>query len=565
MTAPYQSQIAAGRDGFAQLLHAEWTKFRSVRAWLIGVLVAALMLVLFSFLVAQGSHSATCTSDNGGNTQVCTGAPALPLGPGGEAVTDSYYFVNQTLTGDGTITARVTSLTGVRETGAATQGGDGGSSPAAATTPDLEPWSKTGLIITASTRPGSAYVAIMATGANGVRMQYDYTHDIAGIPGVPSITSPRWLRLSRHADTVTGYDSGDGVHWTKVGAAHLTDMPSTVPAGLFATSPDHVKVTSHLFGGTECMAIQAAGSAGAGSPSTGAGSPSPACAGSGPTEATGVFDQLGLEGSWSSAAGGWRGNAVTNSVDAEPFGTGSYQQSGARLTVSGSGDIAPSVKGAGPGGNAIEDTLLGAFAAMIVVIVLAALFMTGEYRRGLIRTTMTASPRRVRVLAAKAVVIGAVTFVAALTGAIIAVLLGEHLLRANGNYIYPSSIGTKIQVVAGTAALLAVTAIAALALGSILRRSAGAVTAVIVLVLVPYILSVSSAVPVGAANWLLRLTPAAAFAVQQSTPQYHQVIANYTPTNGYFPLTPAAGLVVLCAYTVAILVVAGFLLRRRDV
>ena len=202
---------------------------------------------------------------------------------------------------------------------------------------------------------------------------------------------------------------------------------------------------------------------------------------------------------------------------------------------------------------------------MIVVIVLAAMFMTGEYRRGLIRTTMTASPRRIRVLAAKAVVIGAVTFVAALVGAIIAVLLGEHLLRANGNYIYPASTGTEIQVVAGTAALLAVTAVAALALGSVLRRSAGAVTAVIVAILVPYILSVSSALPVGAANWLLRLTPAAAFAIQQSTPQYHQVIANYTPANGYFPLPPVAGLAVLCAYTVATLAVAGYLLRRRDV
>ena len=200
---------------------------------------------------------------------------------------------------------------------------------------------------------------------------------------------------------------------------------------------------------------------------------------------------------------------------------------------------------------------------MIVVIVLAALFMTGEYRRGLIRTTMTASPRRIRVLAAKAVVIGAVTFVAALAGAIVAVLLGEHLLRANGNYIYPASTGTEIQVVAGTAALLAVTAVAALALGSVLRRSAGAVTAVIVVILVPYILAVSSALPVGAANWLLRLTPAAAFAIQQSTPQYHQVIANYTPPPGTsrsppWPASPC------CAPTpLATLAVAGYLLRRR--
>ena len=56
--------------------------------------------------------------------------------------------------------------------------------------------------------------------------------------------------------------------------------------------------------------------------------------------------------------------------------------------------------------------LLGAFAGMIVVIVLAAMFVTAEYRRGLIRTTLAASPRRGRLLAAKALVIGLVTFVA---------------------------------------------------------------------------------------------------------------------------------------------------------
>ena len=36
---------------------------------------------------------------------------AVPLGPGGEAVTDSFYFVHRPLAGDGSITVRVTSLT----------------------------------------------------------------------------------------------------------------------------------------------------------------------------------------------------------------------------------------------------------------------------------------------------------------------------------------------------------------------------------------------------------------------------------------------------------------------
>ena len=36
---PYRSGPSAGRDGFAQVLHAEWTKFRTVRGWIIGALV----------------------------------------------------------------------------------------------------------------------------------------------------------------------------------------------------------------------------------------------------------------------------------------------------------------------------------------------------------------------------------------------------------------------------------------------------------------------------------------------------------------------------------------------
>ena len=53
------------------------------------------------------------------------------------------------------------------------------------------------------------------------------------------------------------------------------------------------------------------------------------------------------------------------------------------------------------------------------------MFMTAEYRRGLIRVTLAASPRRGRVLAAKAVVIAAVAFAAGLVGAAVVVTEGS--------------------------------------------------------------------------------------------------------------------------------------------
>ena len=71
--------------------------------------------------------------------------------------------------------------------------------------------------------------------------------------------------------------------------------------------------------------------------------------------------------------------------------------------MSGSGDIAPA---AGGGPNGVQQALAGTFAGLIAMVVVGVMFMTAEYRRGLIRTTLAASPRRGRVLAAKAVVLG---------------------------------------------------------------------------------------------------------------------------------------------------------------
>src|ERR1700722_2456686 len=102
---PYRPGQQAARDGFAQLLRAEWTKFRTVRGWVIGMIVAALVTVGIGLLSAVGSMS-SCTI-NGKPCHI-----VHPVGPGGEAVTDTFYFVHRPLASHGSITARGTSLTG---------------------------------------------------------------------------------------------------------------------------------------------------------------------------------------------------------------------------------------------------------------------------------------------------------------------------------------------------------------------------------------------------------------------------------------------------------------------
>ncbi len=232
--------------------------------------------------------------------------------------------------------------------------------------------------------------------------------------------------------------------------------------------------------------------------------------------------------------------------------------------MTGAGDMAPAVRETLPTGGTLGEILTGTFAALIAVIVVGALFITTEYRNNLIHVTLTAHPRRGRVLVAKAIVLWVVTFVAGLAGAAVAAPLGERLARANGVYIFPVTSTTELRVEAGIAALLATAAILALAAGTVFRHSAAAVTTVIVAIVLPYVLIAIPFMPANVANWLTRVTPAAAFAVQQTLVPYHQVTSIYTPYDGYYPLAPWAGLAVLAGYAAVALVVAAVLLRRRD-
>jgi ABC-type transport system involved in multi-copper enzyme maturation permease subunit len=528
----------AGRAGFGWLLRSEWTKFRTVRGWVIGMIVAGILTVFFGLFIA-GNNNTACGSPGGRQLTGKACLPYIPHGPGGEVVTDSFNFAHQPLTGNGTITVRVISLTGEHADitgGHAARVGSG-------LMPGLAAWSKAGIIIKQSLHQGSAYAAMMVTGSNGVRMQYNYTGDTAGLPGKVSAASPRWLRLTRSGDTITGYDSADGTHWTQVGTVTLTGLPTTVQVGLFATSPTYY-VTNRSFGGNSNQG--------------------------GPSQATGAFDDVTVSGTparakWDDTAVG--GGGPAGSGPGGPAGAPSgFTKAGGIYTVTGSGDIAPATPG--PGSNyptaTLEQSLVGAFIGLIAIVVVAAMFFTAEYRRGLIRTTLAATPRRGAVLAAKAIVAGGVAFVVGLVASTVAIAIGDHLETEHGLVVLPVSILTEIRVVAGTAAMLAVAAVFAVALGAVLRRSAAAITIAVVTVVLPFLLSGLNVFPSGVGDWLLRVTPAAGLAIEQSIPNYRQVASAINPVMGYYPLSPYAGFAVICAWAAAALALAVYVLRRRD-
>jgi ABC-type transport system involved in multi-copper enzyme maturation permease subunit len=524
--APYQSPTRPGRDGFAQLLHAEWTKFRTVRGWIIAMVVAVLAGGGIGLLSAAGTQSSCQQVGGGASAPVRHGAgcgPSFPSGPGGEPVTDSFYFVHQPLTGDGSVTVRVTSMTGLLPSA-----NPNNPNP---TRPGLEEWAKAGIIIKQNLNQGSAYAAMMVAADHGVRMQWNYTADTPGLSGAVGPANPRWLRLTRTGDVLTGYDSADGTRWTEVGTVTLAGLPSAVQAGLFVASPDYTQESQNFGGGVN--------------------------GGGGPTQATAVFDHVsGVAGTWT---GGYVGSPET--------AVSGYRQAGGQFTVTGQGDIAPVPEGhGGPADSAITipDYLIGTFAGLVALGVVAAMFFTAEYRRSLIRVTLAASPRRGRVLAAKAVVVAAVAFAAGVISAAVAVVIGSAITHARGYYEFPVSGATGVRVIIGTGVLTAVAGVLALAVGAIARRGAAAIAIVVVGIVVPYFLAVAAVVPPGAADWLLRITPAAGFALQSAYPRYGQVYMIYSTLSGYYPLPAWAGFGVLCAWTAVALAAAAYLLRRRD-
>jgi hypothetical protein len=505
------------RGGFGRVLHAEWTKFRTVRGWVLGTLGAMAAICLVGLL-------ATAQSNGGGQ-------PAkLPTGPGGEAVNDSFSFLHQPLRGDGTLTVPLSALTG-RVATTPTQD-----------KPGLVPWAKAGIIVKESLEPGSSYASMMVTGGHGVRMQYDYTHDVAGLPGKVSPDAPRWLRLRRTGDTVTGYESVDGGRWTVVGTAKLPGLRESVQVGLFVTSPSAMEGTGTGTGFT-------------------------------PAVATGTFGAPVLSGGWK--AGSWQHRQVSGGAGTSGSYSGSTEGEstaigrgggGGGYRITGAGDIAPMVGGpAASGVRIVSNFLVGAFAGLIVLVVVAAGCMTVEYRRGLLGVTFAAGPGRGRVLVAKALVVGGTAFLVGSLSAAVMVPFGAARSVANGFPVLTVPAATELRVVVGTGLLLAVASVFALSVGAVLRRSAVTITVVVVGMVLPYLLATASVLPPAACDWLLKVTPAAGFALQQTVEHYDQVATVYSPMHGYFPLTPWAGFAVLCAYAGAAFAAAWVLIRRRDV
>jgi ABC-type transport system involved in multi-copper enzyme maturation permease subunit len=186
--------------------------------------------------------------------------------------------------------------------------------------------------------------------------------------------------------------------------------------------------------------------------------------------------------------------------------------------------------------------------ALIAVAVMGVLAFSAEYSTGLIRVTFTAAPRRRAVLAAKAVVLGAVTLAAGELVAFVSFWLVQAVLAGHRQGVSLGRPGVAGAVLSA-GLLLCVCALLGLALGAVIRHTAGGIAATVAVILVPGILALLPA------PWNARL---GRFTLLDAA---RQVSALHPATD---LLSPGWSLLVLLAWPAAALAAAAVLITRRD-
>jgi ABC-type transport system involved in multi-copper enzyme maturation permease subunit len=197
--------------------------------------------------------------------------------------------------------------------------------------------------------------------------------------------------------------------------------------------------------------------------------------------------------------------------------------------------------------NFILGTGLGL--GQLAICVLGALVITAEYGSGTIRASLLAVPRRIPVLIAKGLVFGVLVFVLGEAVAFGSFAIGAAVVHSR----FPVSLSQPgvTRAVIGSGLYLTVLGLFALAIGSLIRHTAGAITTVIGLVLV--IFPLTGLLPGSWGAHVHAYLPTVA----------GQLITADQQTPGQL-LSPWQGFGVFCAWTVLLLAAGGYLLKRRD-
>jgi ABC-type transport system involved in multi-copper enzyme maturation permease subunit len=197
-------------------------------------------------------------------------------------------------------------------------------------------------------------------------------------------------------------------------------------------------------------------------------------------------------------------------------------------------------------------SLKGLLIGQLVIGVLGVMVMSAEYGTGTIRATLAAVPNRPLIVATKAAVFA---MIAAVVGQVLsfgAFLLTQGLLSNPAPHASLSQPGV-LRAVVGSGLLVPVLGVFALGLATIIRHTAGAITAFVgTLLVLPISLE---ALPASISHPILNCLP----------PEISQNMGSVVPTTGSgWTLSPWAGFGVLCLYAVVTLGIGAWLMVRRD-
>jgi ABC-2 type transport system permease protein len=198
-----------------------------------------------------------------------------------------------------------------------------------------------------------------------------------------------------------------------------------------------------------------------------------------------------------------------------------------------------------------RDTEYGSLLGQLALLVLGVLVFTGEYHSGMIRASLSVVPRRLLLLWGKLGAFGAIVLALSLASSVAAFVLGGLAHQSHGGGAHAWFGDPQVtRIVIGAGLVLAVTGIFGLALGAIIRNTAGGLSVIAaVFFVLPLLLRL--ALPASDQGFL-RFMPSNAGGALWN--------AALSPTS----LSPWTGFAVLCGYTAVLVAVAAWRLRRGD-
>jgi ABC-2 type transport system permease protein len=240
--------------------------------------------------------------------------------------------------------------------------------------------------------------------------------------------------------------------------------------------------------------------------------------------------------------------------------TGWLLLGGAVLTiaVSAAADAAATCPSGGCQADPAKLSLTGVQAGQAIVAVIAVLAVSNEYSTGMIRITLTAMPRRLTVLTAKASLVAGLVFTVSAVAVLASVLAGRLILPGHGfmpahGYL-PLSLGhgPVLRAACGSIFYLALIALLSLGITTAVREPAVAIGLVLgLLYLFPLVTSVISN-----QHWQRHL--------EQIGPMTAGLYIQATVNLSSLPLTPWQGLGVLALWTAGALIIGALIFRFRD-